>query len=248
MNIDFTPGTHSHQIYVGSEKRYFSIVIPKSIDLATAKIFFFFKGQSTRSNVQPLMRRFDFYLNMNNCIGIFPEQRKFGKHYQWQVQGNDYYADQEFIRSIIALLPVTQPMMFCGVSNGGCFALKLNASGLFSYVTYATIAASAFVGLQINPANIIAIHGKLDKSVPYDGGIRHGLYFLSAEYSIKTFTTSLDPPIVGHIPGMWTYEYNDGIVTSKLYAVENAGHNVLSKYKEIDLYEAIFMFFRDHAQ
>lgn len=248
IDINQPPGVYDYEMPINKEMRHFSVIIPRGIDVLKAKYFFFFKGQSNNNRVDTLIRKFSFYLTMNNCIGIFPKQRKIGKHYSWPVSGNEYFADYIFIVEIIKYLPLPAPIMFCGVSNGGCFALKLNESGMYPSAIYSTVAASSWVGLVTRPANIIAIHGKLDRSVPYDGGIRHGLHFLSAEYSITTFTNEIVSPIVGYIPGMWTYEYKDNQHTAKLYAVENAGHNVLSKYKEIDLIEAIFLFFRNQTE
>ena len=140
-------------------------------------------------------------------------------------------------------LPGSLPVMLSGVSNGGCFALRLAVN---NGIATCTFAASIWDNLLVHSMiNVYAIHGKKDNSVPYYGGPAHGLIFLPAEDSIEACVPGVNPTSKTDLPGstLICYESVTG-VKSQLLSVNNAGHAVMTSYKGIDLIDSMFEYFR----
>jgi len=239
------PGSKTYNATIAGEKRTFSVDVPVGFNPETGMILFFFKGKGGASAAK-LASIFAAGLKKHNCVAIYPQAVKRGKTLaQWAVTGPDVAKDYTFYNYIEGLIP--EPMkcniMISGISNGGCFALWLTCAG--EGTATCTFAASLWRGLEVNyPANVYAIHGKKDNSVPYEGGDAHGLDFLPAFESIKlflegsTFKLKITSPVGA---SMIRYE---GDTTCQLLSVSESGHDVMTSYKGIDLIDSMMEFFR----
>lgn len=235
----FTPGITNHQMTVLGVVRNYTIEIPKGFDPATGNLFFFFKGGGTTTRA---VKTFSKALAENNMIGIYLEaaDRGPGKA-NWALDGHYQAEDILFFTSIRNQYP-TMKVFLSGVSNGGCFALLLTVIGFGKATT--TFAASVWTTLDVSmPANVFAVHGMTDNSVPYFGGLRHGYTWLPATTSIKLFAEDINGHS-GHYPGATMLTF-PGRTTAQLLSVENIGHSVFTRYKGIDLIKAMFQFFKN---
>ena len=241
----FQPGLKSYTATISGEKRTYSIEVPQNFDPKTGMAMFFFKGKGGASAAK-LTKMFSGALKKYNCIGIYPNAVKRGKEpAEWAVIGTDYDKDYAFYQQIVAQLPDDFPVVLSGVSNGGCFALKLTVLGVG--IATCTFAASLWKGLDVEyPSNVYAIHGKKDTSVPYYGGFAHNLTFLPAEESIQLFvpderrTISKNP-----MPGgatLTVYKFHN---TSQLLSVDKSGHDVMTSYRGINLIDSMMEYFRE---
>jgi poly(3-hydroxybutyrate) depolymerase len=234
-----TPGITNHQMTVLGAVRNYTIEIPKGFDPATGSLFFFFKGGGTTTRA---VKAFSKALVENNMIGMYPEaiDRGPGKA-NWALDGYYQAEDILFFTSIRNHYPKMK-VFLSGVSNGGCFALLLTVRGFAKATT--TFAASAWATLDVSmPANVFAVHGMTDQSVPYFGGFRHGYTWLPAPASIKLFAEDVNGHS-GHYPGATMLTF-PGQTTAQLLSVEGIGHSVFTKYKGIDLIKAMFQFFKN---
>jgi len=238
------PGLKSYTATIAGEKRTYMIEVPEGFNADNGIAMFFFKGKGGASP-EKLTKLFSAALKKYNCMAIYPQAVKRGKApAQWAVSGADADKDYQFFNHIAASIPDDLPVMLSGVSNGGCFALWLTLIPN-GYAT-CTFAASLWRGTEDveYPANVYAIHGKKDDSVPYYGGDAHGLDFYPAEESIKLF---LEGPLVTlktPYPGgafLTTYE---GHTKCQLLSVAGSGHDVMTSYKGISLIDSMIEFFR----
>lgn len=238
------PGLKSHVCTVAGEKRTYLTHVPEGFDVNTGMAMFFFQGKDGASG-DKLTKLFLNALEKYNCLGIYPRAIKRSKKpAQWALSGTDVNKDYQFFKHISDTLPNDLPVMLAGVSNGGCFALWLTIFPK-GYAT-CTFAASVWEGMDYieYPANVYAIHGKKDNSVPYCGGEAHDLVFLPAEESIKQF---LEGPIKTDkktYPGGAIMTIYEGHTTCQFLSVPNSGHDVMTNYKGINLVDSMMEFFR----
>ncbi len=241
------PGSKTYNATIAGEKRTFSVDVPVGFKPETGMILFFFKGKGGASAAK-LASIFAAGLKKHNCVAIYPQAVKRGKTpAQWAVTGLDVAKDYTFYNYIEGLIP--EPMkcniMISGISNGGCFALWLTCAG--EGTATCTFAASLWRGLEVNyPANVYAIHGKKDNSVPYYGGDAHGLDFLPAEQSIKEFVFSVEAISTYTFPNNATLTCYKGPIRmqAQLLSVNDSGHDVMTSYNGINLIDSMMEFFR----
>ncbi len=237
------PGFKTYNTTIAGEKRTFSVDIPVGFNPETGKAMFFFKGKGGAS-ADKLVKLFSAALKTNNCIGIYPNAVKRGTTpAQWEVNGENANKDSMFFEYIVVQLPDDMSVFLSGVSNGGCFSLMLTCMG--AGVATCTFAASLWKGINVKyPSNVYAIHGKLDTSVPYQGGEAHGLYLLPAEESIQLFVPEVHRTVCTKpMPGAAKLTTYEAFNISQLLSVENSGHDVMTSYKGINLINSMFEFF-----
>ena len=252
VDLMYKPGIKNYTTKIGSEIRTYTVEVPVGFNPETGIVMFFFKGKGG-AQTSALVKRFSKYLQKHNCIGVYPDAAKRTKKAsEWAVEGDDFKKDQAFFEDLQHTY-INLPIFFSGVSNGGCFALRLVQTG-YNYYATVTFAASSWHGLIKDNltvpiyGNVFAIHGKLDTSVPYYGGYEHGLHFLPAEESIKQFIQGdIKTVLPVSMPGKATIRiYTNPDAECKLLSVDESGHDVFSSYKGIDLIDAMMMFFREH--
>lgn len=241
------PGSKTYNATIAGEKRTFSVDVPVGFNPETGMILFFFKGKGGASAAK-LASIFAAGLKKHNCVAIYPQAVKRGKTpAQWAVTGPDVEKDYALYNYIEGLIPspLKSNIMISGISNGGCFALWLTCAG--EGTATCTFAASLWRGLDVEyPANVYAIHGKEDNSVPYYGGDTHGLDFLPAEESIKEFVMGAILDCEKALPGgstLTSYLSLSG-AQSQILSVDDAGHDVITSYKGIDIVNSMFEFFK----
>lgn len=241
------PGTSIQQFEIAGETRSATVVIPEGFKPALGKIFFFFKGQDDAKG--KITKVFYNYLKKENFIGVFPEamKRKGDKKKQWAVIKDDYITkDILFFGLLVEMFPSSWKFIVSGVSNGGCFAILLANKLQIKYLS--TFAASVWQEILPikNFLNIYAVHGKLDLSVPFDGGYAHQLDFLPAAISIYSFVGDNDCFDLNYtIPGNGHVSlYSSSINKCTLIVAMDSGHDVMTSYKGIDLIQNMFDFFK----
>lgn len=149
------------------------------------RVILFYSGKSGRNERDPYSRRIELVREVfkDNFIGIYPKVPYTSS--EWPLKGINYVPALSTAEKLLNLYPDVAKKTVMGISNGGCFAhavvneLKLDAKLI-------SVAANLWIPtINIHPTSALLIHGALDNSVPYNGGIAHKTNFMS---HLQTFS------------------------------------------------------------
>lgn len=256
--IIFKPGNTEVNVVFQGVQRRFTVSVPADFSEKEAyPVVFAFKGNLESADIW--IQELTPFIEARDYIGIYPES-KDGK---WNLGVGETKPDEDllFVNAIINAIKSTgnvdtERIFAMGVSNGGCMSHYL-ALETNHFAAIASIAGSLYEGLSltpVNPVSVLQIHGKLDQSVPYEGGATHGFVFKSAYNSASTWAQlngcDSNPTTDTSLEGAVIYNFNhcDEEVETILFSVPEAGHAVYSEYDNINLTAYIFDFFGRHTK
>lgn len=259
LRASIVKGTHIYTLFYEGFLWRYTLDVPLNYNSSkTYPVLLVLNGKSAK--VSRLVKDMHSYINTRQYIGVYPEPKDV-EGWNLGLFHTDPLEDVRFMQALIADLETTgkinsNKIYAMGISNGGCMAHYLALkTGIFAAI--APIAGSMYNGIEtanVTPVSVLQIHGKLDRSVPYNGGTTHGFNFYSAPNSVKFWALKngcdIPPALDTTIPGAEVFSYNgcDNGQETILFSAAACGHDIYSSFRNINLKNYIFDFFDRHSK